>query len=126
MKVFSTAFFLFCITNLLLAQNNSFNGTFFNKEIGLSLSLNSTAGNYTGQFKLQEQSYAVTAQQQTDNSVIGTYPYFGNQVPIQVMNTQGSYTLISTSHQLIRYFMSAFFRYIPFKNKSVAELCTYF
>ena len=35
-------------------------------------------------------------------------------------------TLISTSHQLIRYFMSAFFRYIPFKNKSVAELCTYF
>ena len=33
---------------------------------------------------------------------------------------------ISTSHQLIRYFMSAFFRYIPFKNKSVAELCTYF
>ena len=34
--------------------------------------------------------------------------------------------LISTSHQLIRYFMSAFFRYIPFKNKSVAELCTYF
>ena len=33
---------------------------------------------------------------------------------------------LSTSHQLIRYFMSAFFRYIPFKNKSVAELCTYF
>ena len=33
---------------------------------------------------------------------------------------------VSTSHQLIRYFMSAFFRYIPFKNKSVAELCTYF
>ena len=41
----------------------------------------------------------------------------------------GYFTLqyfISTSHQLIRYFMSAFFRYIPFKNKSVAELCTYF
>ena len=34
--------------------------------------------------------------------------------------------ILSTSHQLIRYFMSAFFRYIPFKNKSVAELCTYF
>ena len=40
--------------------------------------------------------------------------------------TERSLYQLSTSHQLIRYFMSAFFRYIPFKNKSVAELCTYF
>ena len=95
MKVFSTTFFLFCIINLIIAQNNSFNGTFSNKEIGLSLSLNATTGTYTGQFKLQDQSYEVTAQQETEHSIIGTYPYFGNQVAIQVINAQGSYALIT-------------------------------
>ena len=95
MKVFNTAFFLFFITNLVLAQNNSFNGTFLNEEIGLTLLLNGADGNYTGQFKLQEQSFAVTAQQQTDNSISGAYPYYGNQVAIQVLKAQGSYTLIT-------------------------------
>ena len=47
-----------------------------------------------------------------------------NNVALQKINCFRNQ--LSTSHQLIRYFMSAFFRYIPFKNKSVAELCTYF
>lgn len=95
MKVFNIACCLFFITNLLFAQNNSFKGTFLNKEIGLSLFLNGTAGNYTGQFKLQDQSFEVTAQQETAHSIIGRYPYFGNEVPIQVMKTEGNYILIT-------------------------------
>ncbi len=95
MKVFNITCCLFFITNLIIAQNNSFNGTFLNQEIGLSLSLSGTAGKYTGQFKLQDQSYTVTAQQETANSIIGTYPYFGKEVLIQVMKTQGNYTLIT-------------------------------
>ena len=45
---------------------------------------------------------------------------------LELRDTLAPTFVVSTSHQLIRYFMSAFFRYIPFKNKSVAELCTYF
>ncbi len=95
MKVFSTAFLLFFITNLLIAQNNSFNGTFLNTQIGLSLSLTENGGTYSGQYNLQTQSFPVTAKVQGVNTLVGSYPYFGNTVPIQLMLIEGAYILIT-------------------------------
>lgn len=95
MKVFSITFYLFFITNLISAQNNSFNGTFFNTQIGLSISLTGNNGNYTGQYNLQDQAFPITAQTQSEHTLVGSYPYFGNIVPIQLMLIEGSYILIT-------------------------------
>ena len=95
MRLFSTALLLFFITNLISAQNNSFNGTFLNSEIGLSLILTGNETTYSGEYKLQTQSFPVTAQAQGVNTLVGSYPYFGNTVPIQLMLIEGSYLLIT-------------------------------
>lgn len=95
MKVFCTIFTLFSLINLTFAQNNSLLGTFRNDQVGLTINLRGSNAAITGEYKLQGQSLPITAQMQSENTIIGTYPYFGNKVPIQLMEVNGSYLLIT-------------------------------
>jgi hypothetical protein len=61
----------------------------------LKLTLKENNANYSGNFSLQGQSFPITAQKQDANTLLGTYPYQGNQVPIQLTNMAGNYFLIS-------------------------------
>ena len=81
--------------NLIFAQNNSFNGVFLNKEINLKITVEELNGIYSGTYLVQNNSFPITAQINENNSLIGTYPYFDNNVPIQIMKMEGQFMLIT-------------------------------
>jgi len=95
MKVINVVLAVFFIFNQSFAQNNSLLGTFRNDEVGLTIILNGTNNSITGEYKLKGQSLPIMAEWQSENTVVGTYPYFGNKVPIQLMAVNGSYLLIT-------------------------------
>lgn len=95
MKVIFSTFYLFFILNTGIAQNNSFNGTFLNEEIGLSITLIGNDQAKSGQFKLNDQAYPITASMSNESTLIGSYPYYGTDVPIQLMKINGNFILIS-------------------------------
>lgn len=95
MKVFSSIFTLFFLINPSFTQNNSLLGTFRNDQVGLTIILKNINSAIVGEYKLQGQSLPITAEMQSENTVMGTYPYFGNKVPIQLMEVNGSYLLIT-------------------------------
>lgn len=95
MKVINVVLAVFFLLNQSFAQNNSLLGTFRNDEVGLTILLKGSTNSIMGEYKLQGQSFPITAQLQSENTVVGTYPYFGNNVPIQLMEVNGSYLLIT-------------------------------
>jgi len=95
MKVFTTILLLIFCINLIFAQNSSLLGVFRNDQVGLTISLEGNNAAVSGEYKLQGQSLPITAEFLSDNTIIGSYPYFGNQVPIQLMEVGGSYLLVT-------------------------------
>ncbi|MEM6321568.1 MAG: hypothetical protein AAF960_28170 [Bacteroidota bacterium] len=96
MKFIYYSLLSFLCLNSLIAQNNSFTGTFSNEQVGLVLKLNAkNEASVTGTFELQGQIYDVKAQVQETNTVVGSYVFHGNVVPIQLMNLNGSYILVT-------------------------------
>ncbi|MEM1119749.1 MAG: hypothetical protein AAGJ18_04835 [Bacteroidota bacterium] len=95
MRVFTTILLLIFCIKLITAQNSSLLGVFRNDQFGLTISLQGNNSTVSGEYKLQGQSLPITAEFQSDNTIVGSYPYFGNQVPIQLMEVDGSYLLIT-------------------------------
>ena len=95
MKIIYHTLCLFFLTNLSFAQNNSFTGTFLNTEIGLTLTLQQNETGLTGQFQLQGESFPIAAKMKNEQTVVGAYPYYGNEVPIQLMKVEANYLLVT-------------------------------
>ena len=84
MKILTLIFSMILLTQLGFAQNNSFEGTFLNTELGIRLSILSEGDSFKGEFEVQGQSYPLTGQMLTTNLLSATYPYFGNSIPLQI------------------------------------------
>ena len=95
MKVITASICFFLCINLGISQNNSFNGTFFNASIGLTIDLKENNGAFSGKFQFQGSTFPITAQLQDNQTVVGTYPYLGANVPIQLTKNGENYALIS-------------------------------
>lgn len=95
MKAIYSIICFFCCTTFGIAQNTSFEGTFVNQPINLIITLSNNNGSYSGQFGIQGQTYPLTAQLTNQNILVGSYPYFGNSVPIQLMEVANEYILIT-------------------------------
>ena len=95
MKVITASICFFLCINLGISQNNSFNGTFSNPEVGLTVHIKENNGAFLGEFQFKGATFPITAQLQDSNTLVGTYPYFGTNVPIKIMKNSENYALIS-------------------------------
>lgn len=95
MKIITASICFFLCINLGISQNNSFNGTFSNLEVGLTINLKENNGKFLGELQFQGTTFPITAQLQDPNNLVGTYPYFGTDVPVQITKNGENYALIS-------------------------------